>query len=71
MPRDPTGVLPEGPVKVCIVPLGRRPQASAGPRRRRGRGQHHRQQERPVGTVVFQAPTQGDADFFADAYEGG
>ena len=24
-----------------------------------------------VGTVVFQAPTQEDADFFADAYEGG
>jgi hypothetical protein len=24
-----------------------------------------------VGTVVFQAPTQADADFFADAYEGG
>ena len=24
-----------------------------------------------VGTVVIQAPTQGDADFFADAYEGG
>lgn len=24
-----------------------------------------------VGTVVFVAPTQADADFFADAYEGG
>jgi hypothetical protein len=24
-----------------------------------------------VGTVVFTAPTQADADFFADAYEGG
>jgi hypothetical protein len=24
-----------------------------------------------VGTVVFQASTQDDADFFADAYEGG
>ena len=24
-----------------------------------------------VGTVVIQAPTQDDADFFADAYEGG
>ena len=24
-----------------------------------------------VGTVVLQAATQGDADFFADAYEGG
>jgi hypothetical protein len=24
-----------------------------------------------VGTVVFQAPTQADADFFAAAYEGG
>ncbi|MET0973582.1 MAG: hypothetical protein ABWY95_09195 [Thermoleophilaceae bacterium] len=24
-----------------------------------------------VGTVVLQAPTQDDADFFADAYEGG
>ena len=24
-----------------------------------------------VGTVVFQAPTQDDADFFAEAYEGG
>jgi hypothetical protein len=24
-----------------------------------------------VGAVVFQAPTQDDADFFADAYEGG
>jgi hypothetical protein len=24
-----------------------------------------------VGTVVIQAPTQADADFFADAYEGG
>ena len=24
-----------------------------------------------VGTVVFVAPTQEDADFFADAYEGG
>jgi hypothetical protein len=24
-----------------------------------------------VGTAVFQAPTQPDADFFADAYEGG
>jgi hypothetical protein len=23
-----------------------------------------------VGTVVFEAPTQADADFFADAYEG-
>ena len=24
-----------------------------------------------VGTVVLQAPTQDNADFFADAYEGG
>ena len=24
-----------------------------------------------VGTVVLQAPSQGDVDFFADAYEGG
>jgi hypothetical protein len=24
-----------------------------------------------VGTVIFVAPTQADADFFADAYEGG